>query len=89
MVCRLEEFRYKDVVSVRDGQRLGFVGDVELDPQSARLTAIVIRGRYRLFGLLGREQDRVIPWEEITLIGEDAILVECPSLPGPRRRWER
>ncbi len=89
MTCRLEEFRYKDVVSVKDGQRLGFVGDVELDPQTARLTAIVIRGRYRLLGLLGREPDRVIPWEEISLIGEDAILVECQSAPPSRRRRER
>lgn len=63
MICRINDFKYKDVISSSDGVRLGFVGDVELDTQNAALTAIVIRGRYRLFGLLGREEDTVIPWE--------------------------
>ena len=55
MLCRINDFKYKDVVNAGDGVRLGYVGDVELDTESAALTAIVIRGRYRLFGLLGRE----------------------------------
>lgn len=63
MVCRINDFKYKDVVDAADGCRLGYVGDVELDTADARLTAIVIRGRLRLFGLLGREDDLVIPWE--------------------------
>ena len=75
MICRINDFKYKDVISSSDGVRLGFVGDVELDTQNAALTAIVIRGRYRLFGLLGREEDTVIPWEDIEVIGEDTILV--------------
>ena len=51
------------------------MGDIELDTETAALTAIVIRGRWRWFGLLGREKDIVIPWEEIEVIGEDTILV--------------
>ena len=54
MVCRINDFKYKDVVDAADGCRLGYVGDVELDTTNARLTAIVIRGRLRLFGLLGK-----------------------------------
>ena len=68
MICRINDFKYKDVISSSDGVRLGFVGDVELDTQNAALTAIVIRGRYRLFGLLGREEDTVIPWEDIEAV---------------------
>ena len=78
MICRINDFKYKDVISSSDGVRLGFVGDVELDTQNAALTAIVIRGRYRLFGLLGREEDTVIPWEDIEVIGEDTILPTFP-----------
>ena len=80
MLCRINDFKYKDVVNAGDGVRLGYVGDVELDTESAALTAIVIRGRYRLFGLLGREEDTVIPWEDIQVIGEDTILVRCPAI---------
>ena len=87
MICRINDFKYKDVISSSDGDRLGFVGDVELDTQNAALTAIVIRGRYRLFGLLGREEDTVIPWEDIEVIGEDTILVTCrPSHTRKTRR---
>ncbi len=84
MLCRINDFKYKDVVNAQ-GVRLGFVGDVELDTQNAALTAIVIYGKYRLFGLFGREEDTVIPWENIEVIGEDTILVNAPSK-GKRRR---
>lgn len=84
MLCRINDFKYKDVVNAQ-GIRLGFVGDVELDTQNAALTAIVIYGKYRLFGLFGREEDTVIPWENIEVIGEDTILVNAPSK-GKRRR---
>ncbi len=83
MLCRINDFKYKDVVNAQ-GVRLGFVGDVELDTQNAALTAIVIYGKYRLFGLFGREEDTVIPWENIEVIGEDTILVNAPSK-GKRR----
>ncbi len=89
MMCRINDFKYKDVVNAGDGVRLGYVGDVELDTESAALTAIVIRGRYRLFGLLGREEDTVIPWEDIQVIGEDTILVRCPAIKKSARRRKR
>ena len=86
MVCRINDFKYKDVVDAADGCRLGYVGDVELDTADARLTAIVIRGRLRLFGLLGREEDTVICWQDIQLIGEDTVLVRyCPPQAEPRK----
>ncbi len=85
MLCRINDFKYKDVVNAQ-GVRLGFVGDVELDTQNAALTAIVIYGKYRLFGLFGREEDTVIPWENIEVIGEDTILVNAPSKGKHRRR---
>ena len=75
MICRINDFRDKDIANAADGTRLGLVGDIELDTETAALTAIVIRGRWRWFGLLGREKDIVIPWEEIEVIGEDTILV--------------
>ena len=57
--------RDKEVINVKDGGRIGFVCDVEVDTQEARLTAVVVYGKLRLFGLLGREADFVIPWGDI------------------------
>lgn len=86
MTCRINDFRYKDVVCVKDGTRLGYVGDVELDTQNAQLVAIVIYGKYRWLGLLGKEEDIVINWEEIEIIGEDTILVNYVPKPQKKKR---
>lgn len=76
METRIEELRYKEVISVADGTRFGYVGDMEVDLESGQVKALVVPGRRRLFGLLGREEDRYIPWRTVRRFGEDIILVE-------------
>jgi YlmC/YmxH family sporulation protein len=71
--------RHKEVISIKDGTRLGCVNDVEVDTTCGKVVAIVIYGRLRCFGLLGREDDIVIKWEDIQVIGDDTILV-CHTL---------
>ena len=63
-----------------DGSRYGWVGDVEVDLESGQVRALVVPGRLRLFGLLGREEDQVFPWEAVRRFGADTILVETPPL---------
>ena len=76
MDCRLADLCCKELIDIADGTRYGFVGDLELDPESGRIRALVVCGRRRLFGLLGREEDRVFPWDRVRRFGEDIILVE-------------
>ena len=78
MECRVSELRYKEIINVSDGSRYGWVGDVEVDLDSGQVRALVVPGRLRLFGLLGREEDRVFPWEAVRRFGADTILVEKP-----------
>ena len=80
MECRVSELRYKEIINVSDGSRDGWVGDVEVDLDSGQVRALVVPGRLRLFGLLGREEDRVFPWEAVRRFGADTILVETPPL---------
>ncbi len=75
MQCRVVDLRYRDVINIKDGCRLGCVNDIEIDTCSARVLCIVIFGHAKLFGLLGREDDVIIPWDNIEVIGEDTILV--------------
>ena len=75
MKCRMGDLRNKEVINVKDGARIGFVSDIELDTRTAQLTAVVVYGKLRFFGLLGREPDIVIPWKDISLIGNDTMLV--------------
>ncbi len=75
MHCRIVDLRHKEVINAHDGTILGFVDDVEVDTCTARVVAIVIFGRLKCFGAFGRCDDIIIKWENIELIGEDAILV--------------
>ena len=67
---------------------LGRADDLAFDPATARLQSLILLGRPRLFGLLGREENLTIPWQEIETIGTDAVLVHtqlpsaAPSKPG-------
>ncbi len=79
MTCRIDELRNKQVVCVGDGVVLGFVSDIELDTANGMLTSIIIFGRLRFFGLLGREEDIIIPWQDIRVIGSETILVQTDT----------
>lgn len=86
MVCRIVEMKNKEVISVNDGCRIGCVNDVEVDMKCAKLVAIVVYGRLKFFGIFGREDDIIIKWENIEVIGEDTILVNyCPKYQKRRK----
>lgn len=72
----MSDLRYKEVISLSDGGRFGYVGDAEVDLESGRIRNLIVPGRLRLFGLLGREEDHIFPWEWVRRIGADTILVE-------------
>lgn len=73
------DLKMKEVVNVIDGKRLGAITDIELDIETGRLTAIVVPGPGRFLGLFGRNEDMVIPWDKISKIGVDCILVESSA----------
>ena len=67
--------RNKEVINIKDGTRIGCVDDIEVDTSCAKLVSIIVFGKLKFFGLLGREDDIVIKWCDIEVIGEDTILV--------------
>lgn len=80
MNCRIAELKNKQVVCVKNGCVLGYVFDIEFNTADGSLTAIVIPGRPRLLGLFGHEEDIVIPWSEIEVIGQETVLVSADPL---------
>ncbi len=76
MVCSLSEIKNKEVVNVKTGLKIGYVDDVQIDTSLSSVVSLVIYGRPRCMGILGREDDIVIKCENIQLIGEDTILVK-------------
>ena len=54
---RLADLRYREVINISTGARLGYVSDALLDLREGTLQALVVPGPARFFGLLGREDD--------------------------------
>jgi len=75
-MSRASEFRQKEVINMSDGKRLGFISDVEVDLESGRIESLVLPGSGRLFGLIGRDNEFIIPWEKVKKVGEDIVLVD-------------
>ncbi len=86
MENRVSELRCKEIIDIRNGSRFGYVGDAEVDLESGQVTALIVPGRLRLFGLLGREEDVVFPWASVRRFGADTILVEGEQKKNRRRR---
>ena len=76
MISYFSDLRYKEVIDVHSGFRLGYVCDAEFDDNEGRLISLITPGKAKLFGLLGREDDYVLPWTCIARIGSDIILVD-------------
>lgn len=87
LLCRITDLRYKEVVNVRDGTCLGCVSDIEVDTVTAKVVSLIIYGKCKLFGLFFREDDIIIQWCDIEVIGEDTILVNMrPEFREHRKR---
>ena len=76
MQVRIADLKYREVINVVTGLKLGYAGDVVLDAEGGRVTALVVPGPYRFFGIFGRGDDYIIPWECIRKIGDDIVTVE-------------
>lgn len=86
MIGYYSDLRYKEVIDVHSGYRLGYVCDAEFDDGEGRLISLITPGRAKLFGLLGREDDYVLPWSCIARIGSDIILVDAKEEFRRRKR---
>ena len=90
----IRELCEKEVVQLEQGVCLGRADDLTFDPATARLQSLILLGRPRLFGLLGRDDSLTIPWQEIETSGTDAVLVhtalpEAPPQPEKPAFWRK
>ena len=70
------DFKHKEVINIKNGKRLGYVQDVTADLKTGTITSIIVPGNTKFFNLFASGNDIVIPWENITCIGDDIILVD-------------
>lgn len=79
-ICRVTDLRHKEVINLHNGMRLGYIYDAEFSKTNRNISALIIAGKPRFFGLLGRFDDIIIPYDKISKIGEDIILVNSDTL---------
>ena len=70
------DFRHKEVINIKNGKRLGHVQDVTADLKTGTITSIIVPGTTKIFSIFSSENDIIIPWKNITCIGDDIILVD-------------
>jgi YlmC/YmxH family sporulation protein len=76
MVFSLAELRGKEVINIDDGRKLGFIDEAEFDSVGGGISSLVIYGGAKFLGIFGKEEDIVIPFSDIDLIGIDTILIK-------------
>jgi YlmC/YmxH family sporulation protein len=70
------DFRHKEVINIKNAKRLGYVQDVCADLSTGAITSIIVPGEKKIKAMFSNCNDIVIPWQKITSIGEDIILVD-------------
>lgn len=82
----LRELSGKDVILLKTGENLGRIDDLAFDENGGRLQSVILHGRAHCFGLLGCDDDLILPWESVRHVGTDVVMVDAEPLPGAKRR---
>lgn len=75
-MIRFSEFRKKEVISIKNGKRLGHVCDLEFDECKGCILKIVVPSCCGIWGRLTDDSVIAIPFQCIRQIGPDLILVD-------------
>lgn len=70
------ELKCKDVINIKNCQKLGRVSDLEFDECSGCIRRLTVPGGSKMLNFLNCEPDIVIPYKNIRQIGPDIILVD-------------
>ena len=89
-MVKISDLRAREIINIVDGRRLGLIKDIEIDLEEGRITAIILPGAGggRFLGILGKEEEIVVPWDKIRKIGTDVILVEVNNFTDPRHEFK-
>ena len=70
----LSELQSKDIISLKDGRKLGRIIDAEINPQG-QIIFLVIESRRSFKKIFSHQEESKISYDSITKIGEDVILI--------------
>ena len=70
---RLSDLQSKNIVNVFDGKNVGSIIDANISNDGS-IESLVIEANKKFLSF-SKEEDMLVPWRDITKIGEDVILV--------------
>ena len=81
-MIRISDIMEKEVINVKNGKRLGFIQDIEIDAGEGKSEGKIVSftivgdgGR----GFFSRQENQTIFWSDILKIGCDTIIVNIGS----------
>ncbi len=74
-MLRASEFKNKEVINLATSEKLGYISDFEICTTSGEISAIIVPEKNKIF-VSSKNSGLRIPWESISGIGEDIILVD-------------
>lgn len=75
---RISDIMEKEIINVKNGKKLGFITDIDLDVENGKVSSFSITGSSGNFFSRGAEIDTVF-WRDILRIGCDTIIVSIGS----------
>ncbi|AZV42323.1 MULTISPECIES: YlmC/YmxH family sporulation protein [Peribacillus] len=73
---RLSELGGKEIVDVNRAERLGVLGQTDLEfDESGQITALIIPS-VKWFGLMKSGQEIRVPWSDIKKVGADMVIID-------------
>ena len=77
-MMRISDIMEKEIINVKNGKKLGFITDIDLDVENGKVSSFSITGSSGNFFSRGAEIDTVF-WRDILRIGCDTIIVSIGS----------
>ena len=73
---KLSELQRKDIVSIKDGKKIGKIVDVEFDPENGYMIKFIIERAHFVRNLFSTTDEISIRFTQIKKMGEDVILID-------------
>ncbi len=70
------DFKHKEVINIKNAERLGYVLDVNAELETGTITSIIVPGNTKLLNFFSSPNEITIPWSSIKCIGPEIILVD-------------
>lgn len=71
----LSDLQTKDIISTKDGRRIGRIIDAEINSQG-QIISLILEEKKSFKKMMLSSSDSKIPFSSITKIGEDVILID-------------